>query len=99
MRTFEDETGRAWIATAEEEDTPRHHGRWYLVFRPADAEKPRLAMPEVRWKNLQTAERTIATMGTVELRRRLRTLMRRTGIPEATVLAPAPDRGRDANAG
>lgn len=96
MRTFEDESGRAWIATAEEEDTARHHGRWYLVFHPADADEPRLPMPEVRWKNLATADRTLATMGLVELRRRLGSLLVRAGLVEATVLSPAVQRGRGA---
>jgi len=71
MRSFSDATGAEWVATAVEEDTPRHHGRWYLTFRPAqsDVEYP---LPEVRWQNRQTAERTILTMSEAELRRRLR---------------------------
>jgi hypothetical protein len=36
MKSFTDESGAAWTADAEEEQTPRHHGRWFLVFRPAD---------------------------------------------------------------
>jgi hypothetical protein len=36
MKSFTDESGAAWMADAEEEQTPRHHGRWFLVFRAAD---------------------------------------------------------------
>lgn len=79
MRRFEDESGREWIAAAEEEETPRHHGRWYLVFRSTTTPERELAMPEVRWKNAQTAERTLRTMSTLELRRRLRTVLGRAG--------------------
>jgi hypothetical protein len=67
-----DDSGRAWIATAREEETPRHHGRWHLVFHPAGEETgPLLVMPEVQWQSWETAERTIRTISPVELRRRL----------------------------
>ena len=48
MREFTDEQGAVWSAFAAEEDTPRHHGRWYLVLRPVGAQVPLLAAPEVR---------------------------------------------------
>lgn len=72
MVTFKDDNGREWVATAREEDTPRHHGRWYLVLHPADAVEPELTVPEVRWQTMRTAERTLSTMSVFELRRRLR---------------------------
>lgn len=72
MVTFKDDEGREWVATAREEDTPRHHGRWYLILHPADAVEPELTIPEVRWQTLHTAERTLETMSAFELRRRLR---------------------------
>ena len=70
MRSIMDETGAEWIADAREEETPRHHGRWYMVFRRADgtAEFP---LPEFRWQTCETAERSIGTMSEFELRRRL----------------------------
>lgn len=71
MRSFHDAAGREWLAGALEEDTPRHHGRWYLVFRPAAGDGPVLPMPEVRWQTRETAERTVRTMSETELRRRL----------------------------
>jgi hypothetical protein len=81
MRRFTDEDGRDWEATALEEDTPRHHGRWYLVLRAPDGSGPELTLPEVRWQNRQTAERTLRTMSEFELRRRLRIAARRHEAP------------------
>lgn len=79
MRTFNDEDGRDWVATALEEKTPRHHGRFYLAFRPATGDGAVVPMPEVRWQTAASAERTIATMATFELVRRLRSALSRTG--------------------
>lgn len=81
MTRFTGEDGREWVATTREEDTPRHHGRWYLVLHPADSHAPELAIPEIRWKTRHTAERTLATMSTFELRRRLRIASRRHTTP------------------
>jgi hypothetical protein len=72
MRSFEDDAGRTWLADAQEESTPRHHGRWYLVFRAEGADGPVLPLPEVRWQTRETAARTITTMSETELRRRFR---------------------------
>jgi len=77
MRNFVDEAGREWVATAVEEETPRHHGRWHLVFHPAGEPGRALRMREVRWQSAETAERTLRTMSETELRRRLRSLERR----------------------
>lgn len=79
MRTFTDESGRAWVATALEEDTPRHHGRWYLVFHPEGEADEALALPDVRWQTRETAERTIRTMSEMELNRRLAIARERGG--------------------
>jgi hypothetical protein len=79
MRSFLDDSGRSWFATAREEQTPRHHTRWFLVFiEPGDKDRSH-AMPEVRWQTLQTAERTIAAMSEFELRKRLAAVVHRTG--------------------
>jgi hypothetical protein len=74
MRSFTDDAGTEWIADAHEEDTPRHHGRWYLVFRSGEQELP---MPEVRWQTRSSAERIIKTMSDFELRRRLKNVRAR----------------------
>lgn len=77
MREFLDDNGEAWVATAREEHTPRHHGRWYLVLHRARADETLLPMPEVRWQTRPTAERTLRTMSEFELRRRLKTVLAR----------------------
>jgi hypothetical protein len=71
MKEFSDEAGAGWLAGAQEENTPRHHGRWFLIFHPAGDEQQVYAMPEVRWQTRATAERTLRTMSDFELRRRL----------------------------
>lgn len=81
MKQFTAEDGREWVATAREEDTPRHHGRWFMVLHPADRPGDELALPEVRWKNERTARRTLETMGSFELKRRLRIAARRHEAP------------------
>ena len=88
MRNFTDGHGRTWVADPIEEATPRHHGRWYLVFHPADAAAPQLPAPEVRWQTLATAERTMATMSLFELRRRLATAQRRAGAAAGAEAIP-----------
>lgn len=81
MRTFLDAAGRAWVASAREEATPRHHGRWHLVFHPEGDVADLHAMPEVRWQTAATAERTLLTMSEFELRRRLNNVLRRATDP------------------
>mgnify|MGYP006205459465 CR=1 FL=1 len=83
MKRFTDEQGRDWVATALEEDTPRHHGRWYLVLHPADGSGPELMLPEVRWQSRHSAERTLNTMSGFELLRRLRMASGRHDPPGA----------------
>jgi len=84
MRSFKDENGREWIATALEEETPRHHGRWYLVFHPEGEADAVFPIPEVRWQTQETAERTLRTMSETELRRRLNTARLRSPSLDAT---------------
>jgi hypothetical protein len=88
MRSFIDEAGQDWIVTAREEETPRHHGRWYLLFHPAADTGQALPMPEVQWQTRETAERTILSLSESELRRRLRVVRART--PHRAPLDPAP---------
>ncbi len=90
MRDFTDQQGAVWTATAIEEDTPRHHGRWYLEFHPVDAEVPRLSAPEWRWQSRPEARRTLATMSLFELRRKLAAARRRAGLPTPAGAAGAP---------
>jgi hypothetical protein len=90
MKPFADETGAAWVASAREENTPRHHGRWYLVFHRAGQDEAVLAMPEVRWQTRATAQRTLLTMSEFELRRRLHVVLERALLePGASPLTGA----------
>ncbi len=77
MVTFQDKAGTRWVAGAREEETPRHHGRWYLILHPEAEPDAVLALPEVRWQTRATAERTLETMSVFELRRRLEIALRR----------------------
>lgn len=87
MKTFVDESGIGWTASAREEDTPRHHTRWYLVFEgPDDTVYP---VPEVRWQTRATAERTLRTMSAFELLRRLHIVRERALLEHGA----SPDEG------
>ena len=70
-----DASGTSWVASAREEETPRHHTRWYLVFEGPDGTV--LPMPEVRWQTRATAERTLLTISDFELRRRIHVVRER----------------------
>ena len=79
MRKFHDDRGNEWLADVREEATPRHHGRFVLVLRPAEGGDVELPVPEVRWQTAASAARTLETMAEFELRRRLLAGMRRMG--------------------
>lgn len=79
MRNFRDDEGREWTATAREEKTPRHHGRWYLAFHPAGAPEAIIPAPEVRWQTAESAQRTIRAMAEFELVRRVIAAQGRAG--------------------
>jgi hypothetical protein len=73
MRSFQDESGRTWIASVRERPGHDYKGRYSFVFalEGDDVEEP-IELADVRWNSLKTAERTLATTSDVELRRRLR---------------------------
>lgn len=82
MREFEDEDGRTWVATVQERPGPDYKGRYYFFVRPEDgSEEDEIALLDVRWNSLRTAERTLGTMSGVELRRRLRQALGRDRSP------------------
>lgn len=104
MKEFLDVQGARWVASAREEITPRHHGRWYLVFHPVGDVSALLTMPEVRWQTQATAARTLRTMSDFELRRRLhlvreRALLEHGASPEDGSQAPSARERTNANAG
>lgn len=80
MRSITDEQGRTWIASAREEVTPRHHGRWYMVFHLDEPGAPDLPVPEIRWQTVESAERTIQSMSEFEVRRRLHAASARAAL-------------------
>jgi hypothetical protein len=71
MKVFKDEFGNSWVAKAVEEETPRHHGRWYLVFHPEHDPAKTYDVPTIRWQTQATAARTLETISDFELRRRV----------------------------
>ena len=81
MRRFLDSDGGAWVATARLEAGLDFKGRHHLFFHPEDAEEEGFEVLDVRWNSEGTAERTLATMSDVELRRRLRSALGRGSKP------------------
>ena len=86
MKEFTDGEGRRWTATAEEEESTDYKGRYHMVFEPDDGGEP-LPLRDVRWNSERTARRTIETMSTVELRRRLR-VARGRSVPSPMTRTP-----------
>ncbi|HKJ01076.1 MAG TPA: hypothetical protein VJ997_01440 [Longimicrobiales bacterium] len=82
MREFTDQQGDPWIASVESEEGPDYKGRFYFVMRPREGGDD-VALVDVRWNSERTAERTLATMSVVELRRRLRSAVGRQATPVA----------------
>jgi hypothetical protein len=99
MMTFEDDAGRTWVATAREEDTPRHHGRWYLVLHPEGDDAAPLPLLDVRWQTEASAARTLRTMSVFELRRRLRLAAGRASALGAAAALGAGNAGAIAASG
>lgn len=82
MREFEDQQGRAWVATVAEKRGADYKGRYHLVMRPDDGGDA-VDLTDVRWNSERTAARTLSTMSVVELRRRLRSARGRSPEGEA----------------
>lgn len=59
-----------------------YKGRHYFVLRPKKG-GDEVGLVDVRWNSGRTAERTLATMSEVELRRRLRSALGRQAAPTA----------------
>lgn len=77
MREFEDREGGRWQAEVAERRGPDYKGRFHLVMRPLDGDAPVVELEDVRWNSPRTALRTLETMSTLELRRRLRSALGR----------------------
>jgi hypothetical protein len=81
LRDFTDAAGRSWHASIREEAGTDYKGRFYLVLTAADRSSEELPLEDVRWNSERTASRSIETMSEVELRRRLRSALGRSGAP------------------
>ena len=91
MRKFLDSDGRAWVAAVRSEAGLDFKGRHRLCFNPEDpedAEDEGFELLDVRWNSQGTAERTLATMSDVELRRRLRSALGRGALGRGSKPAP-----------
>ena len=71
MKLFSDPNGNPWVATVRSDAGLDFKGRHHLYFHPEDAEDQGVELLDVKWNSRQTAERTLATMSGLELRRRL----------------------------
>ena len=78
IREFEDEFGKTWIAGVRGSAGKDFKGRYYFVARRkrGDAEDD-LSLEDVRWNSESAARRTVESMSSVELRRRLRSALGR----------------------
>lgn len=82
MREFTDQEGRRWRATALERPGADFKGKWYLVFQSLDqARQGPAELRDVCWNSRETAERTLTTMGEIELQRRLGSALGRRQRP------------------
>jgi hypothetical protein len=71
MTEFLDNDGRGWVATVRSESGTDYKGRYYLHLQEEGATNDGVSLLDVRWNSPGTAERALATMSEVELRRRL----------------------------
>lgn len=78
MREFTDQDGTTWTASIEGQDGPDYKGRFHLVFTSSNG---RAELRDVRWNSERAARRTLQTMSSVELRRRLRSANGRLSLP------------------
>ncbi len=79
MKNFLDSDGAPWVATVRSQEGLDFKGRHCLYFHPEGAEDQGVELLDVKWNSQETAERTLATMSGVELRRRLRSACGRGG--------------------
>ena len=82
MTDFLDEDRRTWVATVRLESDTDYKGRYYLHLHPrGGTDDEGVNLLDVRWNSLGTAERALATISEVELRRRLRSAVGRASSP------------------
>jgi len=80
VRQFTDDRGDIWVASVAREEGGDYKGRFYLVLEGGtEGQGESVVLSDIRWNSIRTAERTLATMSGVELRRRLRSARGRAG--------------------
>ena len=68
------------MASVAREEGGDYKGRFYLILADGtEGQREPVSLTDVRWNSMRTAERTLATMSGVELRRRLRSALGRAG--------------------
>lgn len=80
MREFKDQQGSIWVASVSGQEGGDYKGRYHFVVRPAHSAGhagEAIPLQEIRWNSRLTAQRTLASMSEVELRRRLRSALGR----------------------
>ncbi len=80
MRQFTDDQGVEWVASVAIEEGGDYKGRFYLVMHRAEGRAGPVSLVDVRWNSRKTADRTLATMSKVEMRRRLSSAVGRSGV-------------------
>ena len=81
VRQFTDDQGVDWVASVAAEKGGDYKGRFYLIMHRTGAERgDPVSLVDVRWNSRRTADRTLATMSGVELRRRLHSAVGRSGV-------------------
>ncbi len=71
MQEFIDESGEVWSAAVVERPGPDYKGRFVLHMTSSDGTRS-VTVEDIAWNSSHTARRTLDTMSTTELRRRLR---------------------------
>ena len=83
LRDFTNVDGRAWRASVREESGADYKGRLYLVLCPlGGGDEAAVRLEDIRWNSERSARRSLETMSEVELRRRLRSALGRSGAAQ-----------------
>ena len=78
MKQFVDDEGLVWVASVKERPGEDYKGRFGFVMIP-EGGGSEVELEDVRWNSLNTAERTLLTMSSKELKRRLHSALGRKG--------------------
>ena len=78
MKQFVDDEGSVWVASVKERSGEDYKGRFGFVIAP-EGGGSEVELEDVRWNSRKTAERTLRTMSSTELKRRLLSARGRKG--------------------